>query len=239
MEDVMLERVKVFNYFKIWIFFFLLFFPTLVEADICSDEEVSRLKVLADRVSVHYEYLDSSDETLDWGNTIPYGYNYEITVLGMNDGLVIASDDDDDQEFDYLDSIDGNITFYVQNGSGSLSLKVFSRDCSTSLALRTMTLSLPVLNDYYYTVECEAIRDKKINLEVCNRTVPKDFKINNTEFYDIVGKYLNPEKKSANNLMKFFSDCFSNFYLILGIIIVTVVVIFCGIRLFMKRRRLE
>ena len=238
------ERVRI-NYLVYCFFIIILLmcflFPTFVSADMCSDEELVRLKVLANNISVHYEYLDADDESLDWGNTIPYGYNYAITISGISEGLAVASDDDDYQEFDYSNSVDGTVSFYIQNNSGSLSLNIFPSDCSTSFALRSISLTLPVLNDYYHTVECDAIRSKKIDLDVCHRTVPSDFKISDIEFYNIVGKYLVNEKKRSV-FSEFLSNYFSNFYFILGTVIIFIIVIIMisfGIRRSIKRRRLE
>lgn len=221
--------------------FFFCLFPSLVRADMCSEEEIARLKVLANNISVHYEYLDADDESLDWGNTIPYGYNYAITVSGMSEGISIVSNDSDGYEFDYSDTNDGNVSFYIQDEEGKLTLKFFPSDCSSTLALRTIDISLPVINSYYYTAECSAIRNQNIDLDVCKKMVSSDVKIKSSDFYSIVDKYLVTEKDNHSLLDNILSYLSNPYVIVIGIIvfIVLLVVIVFGIIRFIKRRRLD
>lgn len=221
--------------------FFFCLFPSLVRADMCSEEEIARLKVLANNISVHYEYLDGDDESLDWGNTIPYGYNYAITVSGMSEGISVVSNDSDGYEFDYSDTNDGNVSFYIQDEEGKLTLKFFPSDCSSTLALRTLDLPLLVLNDYYYTVECSVIRNQNIDLDVCKKMVSSDFKIKDSEFYHLVSKYLDVGSDNYS-LRDTILSYLSNPYVIIGSIVVVIIllgVIIFGIVRFVKRRRLD
>lgn len=221
--------------------FFFCLFPSLVRADMCSEEEIARLKVLANNISVHYEYLDADDESLDWGNTIPYGYNYAITVSGMSEGISVVSNDSDGYEFDYSDTNDGNVSFYIQDEEGKLTLKFFPSDCSSTLALRTIDISLPVFNDRYYSTECSFIREKNIDLDICKKMIDRNLEISDNDFYSTINKYLDTDKGKSSLTLIILSYLSNPYVIVIGIVILIILValIILGIIRFVKRRKLE
>lgn len=221
--------------------FFFCLFPSLVRADMCSEEEIARLKVLANNISVHYEYLDADDESLDWGNTIPYGYNYAITVSGMSEGISVVSNDSDGYEFDYSDTNDGNVSFYIQDEEGKLTLKFFPSDCSSNLALRTIDISLPVFNDRYYSTECSFIREKNIDLDICKKMIDRNLEISDNDFYSTINKYLDADKGKGSLTLTILSYLSNPYVIVIGIVILIILValITLGIIRFVKRRKLE
>lgn len=219
--------------------FFFCLFPSLVRADMCSEEEIARLKVLANNISVHYEYLDADDESLDWGNTIPYGYNYAITVSGMSEGISVVSNDSDGYEFDYSDTNDGNVSFYIQDEEGKLTLKFFPSDCSSTLALRTIDISLPVFNSYYNGAECQEIREKGINLDVCQKTISKDLIKNSDDFYQSISKYLDVSNDNNGSIIDIIYRLFDNIYVVVGGGIFAILLVVFLIFRYVKRSRLD
>ena len=188
--------MKMVKYLK-GLFIFLLcclYSPFLVEADVCDENTFERLRVISDTIQVHYEYLDPEDETLDFGNTIPYGYTYMITISGLTDEIFAVSDGTLLQEFRSSDAVDGNVTYYVYNNGQDLIIRFYPSGCD-SKALRTVKLSLPVFNEYYYTIECGEIRDMGLDLEVCRKLLPNNLLLNDSKFYGVVHKYLDVEEE--------------------------------------------
>ena len=238
------ERVRI-NYLVYCFFIIILLmcflFPTFVSADMCSDEELVRLKVLANNISVHYEYLDADDESLDWGNTIPDDSNYAITISGLSEGLYIISDDQWEYEFNYSTSNNGEINYYIQNIDGDLSLKVYASSCDYDHVLRMIHLDLPIFNSYYNTKECQEIREKNIDLDVCQKIISKDLIKDESYFYNSIGKYLYQDKEEISFLQKIL-NWFQNPYFVIGaIVILLLIVCLVGVAIFrfIRRRRLE
>lgn len=221
--------------------FLLFIIPNYVYADSCSSDEVSRLKALAQNINVTYEYLDADDESLDWGNTIPYGYDYAITVSGMTEEVYFVSKGNENYDFRYSDTNEGTVTYYISNDENGLSIRFYPDSCDSSYALRTIDLSLPIYNEYYGTIECRNIRDKGIDLDICNRTIDKDSQVSESKFYDIVSKYFDDEEENGSFLDN-ISVWLSNPYVIAGAVVgggLIVLVVVIAVRRFIKRRRLE
>ena len=229
---------------KILVFFLLLIgynFPFLVKADTCSDDELVKMKVLANNISVHYEYLDADDETLDWGNTIPYGYNYAITVSGLSEGMYFESRGDVNHQFSYSSTKDGTITYYIQDEGSGLTLKFYSESCYTKYAIRNIEIDLPIFNTYYNTSECEELRGRKIKVDVCQKMISKNLIKNRADFYQSIDKYSQKEnqKMSITDKIRFWLH---QPYVIIGlifggVILVLLIVIFIVKRI--KRSRLD
>ena len=222
--------------------FFFCLFPSLVRADMCSEEEIARLKVLANNISVHYEYLDADDESLDWGNTIPYGYNYAITVSGMSEGMYFTSTGDISHEFHYSDTDNGSVTYYIQDNGTGLNIRFYPDNCFSNYTIKTKELDLPIFNSYYNTAECREIRNQKINLDVCQKTISKDLIKDSDDFYLSVDKYLNVDVDSKVSVFDRIKFLFSNIYAVIGgisVAVVLVIVIVFLILRHIKRSRLD
>lgn len=222
--------------------FFFCLFPSLVRADMCSEEEIARLKVLANNISVHYEYLDADDESLDWGNTIPYGYNYAITVSGMSEGMYFTSTGDISHEFHYSNTNNGSVTYYIQDNGTGLNIRFYPDNCFSNYTIKTKELDLPIFNSYYNTAECREIRNQKINLDVCQKTIPKDLIKDSDDFYLSVDKYLNVDVDSKVSIFDRIKFLFSNIYVVIGgisVAVVLVIVIVFLILRHIKRSRLD
>lgn len=222
--------------------FFFCLFPSLVRADMCSEEEIARLKVLANNISVHYEYLDADDESLDWGNTIPYGYNYAITVSGMSEGMYFTSTGDISHEFHYFNTNNGSVTYYIQDNGTGLNIRFYPDNCFSNYTIKTKELNLPIFNSYYNTAECREIRNQKINLDVCQKTIPKDLIKDSDDFYLSVDKYLNVDVDSKVSVFDRIKFLFSNIYAVIaGIsvaVLLVIVIVFLILR-HIKRSRLD
>ncbi len=222
--------------------FFFCLFPSLVRADMCSEEEIARLKVLANNISVHYEYLDADDESLDWGNTIPYGYNYAITVSGMSEGMYFTSTGDISHEFHYSNTNNGSVTYYIQDNGTGLNIRFYPDNCFSNYTIKTKELNLPIFNSYYNTAECREIRNQKINLDVCQKTIPKDLIKDSDDFYLSVDKYLNVDVDSKVSVFDRIKFLFSNIYAVIAgisVAVVLVIVIVFLILRHIKRSRLD
>ncbi len=219
------------------------FFPLNVYADICNDEKYLSLKESVKNIEVHYEYLDLDDDSSIPDEISEYGYNYVITVSGMRENIYFISKGIVQKKFDYSDSKDGVVTYYIENLDGDLILKFYSKECYFSIPLRSINLELPIPNDYYYTTECEEIRDRGINIPICQKTISKEEKNKNQKFYDIVGLYLNDtDKNSADNFWNWINYLFYKPYFV--ILVIFVIILFLEIvgyfiYHFIKRRRLE
>ena len=216
-------------------------FSLNVQADVCSDETYLRLKQEVKNIEVHYEFLDLDDDSITSEEIRLHGYNYMITVSGMGEDIYFISPGNINNKFNYSDSKDGVVTYYVENTDGDLVLKFYSTECYFSVPLRSINLELPVLNDYYYTDECEAIREKGINIPICQKTISKEEKNKNQNFFDIVEQYLIEEEDNPS-FWERVSYLFQKPYFI--ILVITLGLFVLGIigyliYRFMKRRRLE
>lgn len=217
--------------------FFFCLFPSLVRADMCSEEEIARLKALANNISVHYEYLDADDESLDWGNTIPYGYNYAITVSGMSEGIYFTSTGDISHEFHYSDTDNGNITYYVLDNGTGLSLKFKSSSCFNKFPIRIIDLDLPIFNTYYDSEECDTVRRKGLNVDVCQQLISKKLIRKSSDFYDSINQYLSVDTDGETSIFDKVKFLFSNIYVLIGGIVVTVVLVVFIVFLVLKHVR--
>lgn len=230
------------RFYKVWqylgLFFFFLF-PIIVKADMCKEEDVANLKVLADNISVHYEYLDADNESLDWGNTIPYGYNYAITVSGLSDGMYFTSIGDVSHEFHYSNTSNGSVTYYVQDEGTGLDIRFYPDNCYSSYTIKNVKIDLPIFNEYYYTAECDEIRDKKINLDVCQKTIPKDLIKDSDDFYNSVNKYLKVDIGDDGSIFYRIQYWLSNPLIIIGGIAVIVAIVIIIVVRYIKRSRLD
>ena len=227
------------NFFCFSLLFIILIFPSWVRADVCQEAELSRLKVLSNNISVHDEFLDKDDESLDWGGSVPYGSDYLITISGMSDGIYAVSVGDVTKEFRGNDIHDGSILYYVSNSSGKLSIRFYPTNCDSSLALRTVEVALPIFNEFYYTSECDRIREENIDLDVCHKTVLQ--KIDSDYFYQVMDKYLKSDE-AENSIFSEVLSYFENPYvlvsaIVLGIILFVIIILL--VRRFIERRRLD
>ena len=103
-------------------------------------------------------------------------------------------------------------------------------------------MNLPIFNSYYNTAECREIRNQKINLDVCQKTIPKDLIKDSDDFYLSVDKYLNVDVDSKVSVFDRIKFLFSNIYAVIAgisVAVVLVIVIVFLILRHIKRSRLD
>ncbi|MGN1267884.1 MAG: hypothetical protein ACI4U0_00030 [Candidatus Aphodocola sp.] len=191
---------------------------TYVDAEVCDEADVERLKVLAQDVEVSYDYI-GDDELFD---------RYQISVAGLFDELMVSFDGHD---YYYDSTQEGSLSFY--RNSGTYSFEFYSTSCPY-IILTTKNIKLPKFNMYSQTSECQKLKDYK--LDICDEWYQSQ--INDVTFYSIINQYLSEDNTNisySERIKKFFDE----YYLIMTGVGIAIIVIVVGIIIHRKRSVLE
>lgn len=189
-----------------------------VNATMCDDDWIDKLKENASKVSITYEmdndYVNANGEK-------EKGI-YKIIVTGLEEYTSIRSKELKINE-EYTDDNQGNII--IKNiESGIKRVSIYSNTCNTLLL--TKTLNIPVFNKYSQREECNGITD----LDVCMEDYK--YQLNESIFQKKIKEYKEAKEQEENEIKKeskisiFFNnfvEFLKNYYLyIIGIIVLVV-----------------
>ena len=155
----------------------------------------------------------------------------------MSEGIYFTSTGDISHEFHYSDTDNGNITYYVLDNGTGLSLKFKSSSCFNKFPIRIIDLDLPIFNTYYDSEECDTVRRKGLNVDVCQQLISKKLIRKSSDFYDSINQYLSVDTDGETSIFDKVKFLFSNIYVLIGGIVVTVVLVVFIVFLVLKHVR--
>lgn len=218
----------------LFIMIVLLINNVFVNAAVCDDDNIDKLKEHASKVNITYEMdNDYVNENGEKEKGI-----YKIIVTGLEKYTSIRSKNLNINE-KYTDDNQGNIT--IKNvESGIKKVSIYFDICDTLLI--TKTLNIPIFNKYSQREECNGITD----LDVCMEDYK--YQLNESTFNKKIEEYKEAKEQQENEIKKeskmsmLFNrivEFLKNYYLyIIGIIILVVsVTIYIVVR--KKRYTLE
>ncbi|MBQ8471958.1 MAG: hypothetical protein IJ501_00475 [Bacilli bacterium] len=213
--------------------FILIFFNSLntLALDECTNDELKRLKELANNVEFQTKYEFASDLIIDSEDEKRVYIDYSINILNFSDDLKIVykvNDSDPSYTLTSKENIIDNlapknkITFYIYSYINNL--------CTDEL-LKTKSITLKSYNDYYYfnKEECE----KYPNFKYCEEFMD----IEERSFDEIDELFSEYKKDMKKDDFKEIKD--SSLYLIIGIILIILVIMIVVIKLVKNYKKKE
>ena len=197
---------------KFFLMLFILLIPLVAKAE-CSTEETSRLKTLASKISVTYDYVEDKN-----------GIVFSTTFHNVYSDLKII-DNRNEKSYSTNDQF-GDITIknLVFPGTYSVSIVSKSKNCNNE-KITTKYYTIPYYNPYYTDPLCIGNETKKVCQKWANTTslTYSDFK-KSFEKKEEEQQVIEKEEESKYNLIM---DLFVKYYYILfgSIIIVSLTII--------------
>ena len=189
----------------------MVLFLVNVDADeTCTNNELTRLKELANKVDIHYDYEIKKENN---GEEEFIDYNFKIVADNLNPELKVVIPEDyylmKYKEFKYNDSKSFTIDGFNMGEVVNVEIKAYSNNECAGKTLLTKKISMPYYNSMYNTEECKGFEDFiYCKNEIVEKEITFDefynqldlFKKNkesktNEEIVDIV------EEKNDNNLL--------------------------------------
>lgn len=170
----------------------------VVNAVACDDEDMARLRGLAEGVSYNAKFIGDT-------GTAESMQDYEVNFIGLTNEIYVG---DIYRTFSIYNDSEKRI---IQ--SGETDLEIFSKNCN-HVRIKTITLKLPKYNTYASLAECSSEENK--NLYVCDPWYSG--KITKEEFLDAVvddGDIYETENSSKINLLK-------NKYVLFGLVVIVI-----------------
>lgn len=203
---------------KILVIMLFLFQIGDVEAENCSEQELKRLKQLAEAIEINVEYDEDS---------ISLGIydSYIATVNGMTDELYIISKDSTAGFFPE-DIVDGVITERVSSINNEM--LVYANKCYSEEILRTINLSMKSFNYFSTYSDCDGLEDV---LDVCDPHYEYVDKLTYDKFRKIIDDYKNGNGDIEAPVS--INDWLNDYYFIfvgIGIVILLIVIVILIIR---------
>lgn len=159
-------------------------FSKAVKAESCDEEDIQRLKVIANNIEITYEYNDDVKDV----NGLKVYDTYTVHFNNMSDEIYIIETKSDKMYY-YTEIKDGYLTFGNIN-SGQKIFKFYSTKCDK--ALGTKNIDLPKFNYYSTDPNCEGKED----LEICQ----KFYDTSNLEYSDFYNKIVEYENAGEQNV---------------------------------------
>ena len=220
-----------------FIIVFLVFFIFInVKAiDSCTNEELGRLKELANNVEIKYEYELKEYETEyidESGNSIiDIMANYKLNIINDSSDLKYIYTIGDNK-YQYDSNEDSLTSIELSQGDNlNISIVAYSNNLCSGKVLKSMSITLPYYNKYSKNEECLNYPDFKYCKELLDDYITEE----------VFQKELNKYKKSPDNnsdpisINKVISLTYI-YYFMGGFVVIVIIVI---ISLSIKKRRKE
>lgn len=201
--------------------FFIVFLISLfvgeVDADVCDNDDIAKLKEIAKLVTVTSDYIEEYEQDDNYGV-------YNVGVHGLTNeiyGELISSSSI--TSFNYDDS-DSNGDVEKEIISGKYKLYLYSSNCDNTL-LRKVEVALPVYNVFSTYDECKEINEN--DLKVCNKFL--DENITYEDFIKNINEYKNKIDKNKGAKEESLITKYKYVFIIVGVVFV-ITIIFILIR---------
>lgn len=201
----------------VFIVFLISLFVGEVDADVCDNDDIARLKEIAKLVTVTSDYIEEYEKTDNYGV-------YNVGVHGLTNeiyGELISSSSI--TSFNYDDS-DSNGDVEKEIISGKYKLYLYSSNCDNTL-LRKVEVVLPVYNFFSTYDECKGINEN--DLKVCNKFL--DENITYEDFIKNINEYKNKIDKNKGAKEESLITKYKYVFIIVGVVFV-ITIIFILIR---------
>lgn len=201
----------------VFIVFLISLFVGEVDADVCDNDDMARLKEIAKLVTVTSDYIEEYEKTDNYGV-------YNVGVHGLTNeiyGELISSSSI--TSFNYDDS-DSNGDVEKEIISGKYKLYLYSSNCDNTL-LRKVEVVLPVYNFFSTYDECKGINEN--DLKVCNKFL--DENITYEDFIKNINEYKNKIDKNKGAKEESLITKYKYVFIIVGVVFV-ITIIFILIR---------
>lgn len=197
---------------------------SFVNAEACDNNDISRLKVLANDVDITYVY---NDDIYDSDGFKIYD-TYKVTIYNMTDELYIK---ETKTNFDLSN-------YPVQDGtlvidrmfSGKKTFKVYSKNCER--VLKTYYVDLPKFNYYSTDSNCEGKED----LKICQKFYDTSNMTYDEFFYKVTSSENNVDEKDKDDEDNQIIQFLKNNYIYIGIGVVALAVLVVILILIHRKR---
>lgn len=216
---------------------FLLLIIDVYADEICTNNEISRLKELANKVDIHYEY-DIKKENVDGEEYVDY--NFKLVASNLNSELKVIIPEDyymlKYREFKYNESKTFTIENFNMGEKVTVEIRAFSNNECAGRVLLTKTISIPYYNSMYESDECKGFED----FIYCKNELT-DKEVTFDEFYNKLEEYKkNKKTNEEGNNIPANEQKGNNIYLIIIIILMMFVIgyfIYVYIKKILKKKK--
>ncbi len=215
------------------IYFLTFVFLFFVGSDVfaltaCDSSELTSLKELAKNVQFKTNYkISTNSEKIDNEVYDSISLIYSIDIINFSKDLKISYDDEGSEELLYYRT--NKIEDLAEGSKIKFNIYSYTADYCTNKLLRTVTVDLPIYNDYYYfnKEKCEAAP----NFKYCKEFLDTS-DLSEEEFNKLYDEYTKPtEVKKEEKKDK------TTIYIIAGSALFLVVIAIITIIVVKKRRK--
>ena len=172
-------------------FLILIIFSINVYADSCSNDELKRLKALAEQVEFRTDYELKSNGSITYAE-------FSVTAYNLHEDLKVLNVYDyykgDYLEFKYNDTKEYTLNRFVEGQKVKISFYAYTDNACSGKMILTKTLTMPYYNEYYSNDFCS----DKLDFEYCVPIVEK--KPTLTEYATALENYEgNNQNNNQNN----------------------------------------
>ena len=166
------------------IFVMLMLFSFNVYADSCSNDELARLREIANNMEVSYN-LENDDDSYPRFSITVNNLNKEVKALIIEDWYANKY-----KEFKNDGTNKGVLTSFLPGESIKITMKAYVSNACSGKTVSTKTVKLPYYNVYYNYPECKMypnlkscvkLTDKKITEEAFNKEINDFINANSKE----------------------------------------------------------
>ena len=198
-------------------FLILIIFSINVYADSCSNDELKRLKNIAEQVDITYEY-EMKNKVI---NKEEYVYvDFTIVASNLNKELQVNHENDylqgDYKEFKNDGKNFGRISGFIEGEKVTITIRAYtSNDCSGRILMKK-TIKLPYYNYWKIANSTYYMCKNYPEFKYCKELV--DDKIEYEKFVDELNKYVSSLNVKENNDVSKDTSSDNNYYMIIGIV---------------------
>lgn len=159
----------------------------------CSNEEMARLKELANNVDFTYNYVINDEGNLD---ELSYeSVYYKVTVSNWDNDLKLYYKYADEKDYDEISIDELNNTEFPNDATLVFAIRAYVANMCANELLKTKTLDLPYYNIYYYInkSKCDEYPDFKYCKEIMTKSPEKE----NEEIDDLFNKYIEKNNQTV------------------------------------------
>lgn len=205
---------------KILLLIIMMLFLVNVKADeTCTNSEITRLKELANKVDIHYDYEIKRDSN---GEEEFVDYNFKIIADNLNPELKVVIPEDNYlmkyKEFKYNDSKSFTIDGFNMGEVINVEIRAYSNNECAGKTLLTKKISIPYYNSMYNTEECKGFEDF---IYCKNEIVEKEITFD--EFYNQLDLFKENLENKTNDDAIDIPEEKNNSYLVIVLIILGII----------------
>ena len=173
----------------------LILFSFNVYADTCDNNELKRLKDLAEKVEFSYDY-EIKNEVLEDGSNFPV-FNFSITANNLNEDLKVLILYDkysfNNKEFKYNNQKTSSIDGFFEGDIVNITIEGYTSNACSGKTILTKTVKIPYYNRNYDENFCYENPDFKYCMEFTEKS------ISSSEYSDALLSYIDNTSEIEDN----------------------------------------